>query len=151
MDLTPLGSLMIKTFEDLKCWQACRELRLFVDEKIVPILPKEEKYRLSDQLLRASRSSTANVAEGYGRFHYMDNAKFCSNARGSCWEVLDHLITAHDEELIDKNLLNKGRDMVNTAVKLLNGYMNYLKKASKDSSVHEDISPFGNPPFPDNQ
>ena len=70
MDLIPLGSLMIKTFEDLKCWQACRELRLFVDEKIVPILPKEEKYRLSDQLIRASRSSTANVAEGYGRFHY---------------------------------------------------------------------------------
>ena len=97
---------MIKTFEDLKCWQVCRELRLFVAEKIVPILPKDEKYRLSDQLLRASRSSTANIAEGYGRFHYMDNAKFCSNARGSCWEILDHLITAHDEELIDKNLLD---------------------------------------------
>ena len=80
----------------------------------------------------------------------MDNAKFCSNARGSCWEVLDHLITAHDEEFIDKNLLNKGRDLVNDAVKLLNGYMNYLKKAGKDSSVHEDISLFGNPRFSDN-
>ncbi len=52
---------------------------------------------MGDQLLRAARSTTANIAEGYGRFHYLDNAKFCSNARGSCWEVLDHLIAGVDE------------------------------------------------------
>ncbi|NBS53827.1 MAG: four helix bundle protein, partial [Spartobacteria bacterium] len=56
-------------------------------------MPKEEKYRLGDQLTRASRSITANIAEGYGRFHYLDSSKFFSNARGSTYEVLDHLIT----------------------------------------------------------
>ena len=78
------------------------------------------------------------MAEGYGRYHYMDNAKFCSNARGSCWEVLDHLITAFDEKLIPPEMLSTGRRLVNTAVKLLNGYMNYLKRAGKKSAVHED-------------
>ena len=43
-------------------------------------------------------------AEGYGRFHYKDNAKFCSNARGSLYEVIDHLITALDEDLIQNEL-----------------------------------------------
>ena len=116
--------MAIRTFEDLECWKACRELRLFVAKEVVFALPREERFRLADQVLRAARSSTANLAEGYGRFHYMDNAKFCSNSRGSCWEVLDHLITAHDEELIQTNMLSKGRDLVNTAVKLINGYMN---------------------------
>jgi four helix bundle protein len=67
--------------------------------------------------------------EGYGRFHYLDNAKFCSNSRGSCWEVLDHLITANDEGLLELALLDQGRARVAQAIKLLNGYMNYLKRA----------------------
>jgi four helix bundle protein len=121
----------IRTFEDLECWKACRALRLFVSDKVIPVLPKEERFGLASQLLRSARSTTANIAEGYGRFHYLDNAKFCSNSRGSCWEVLDHLITANDEGMISDELLATGRELVNIAVKLLNGYMNYLKRASQ--------------------
>ena len=121
----------ISSFEDLECWKACRDLRLFVAKEILPILPKDEKYRLGDQILRAARSTNANIAEGYGRFHYMDNSKFCSNARGSCCEVLDHLITACDEGLIPITLLDQGRALVSRANQLLNGYMAYLKRASK--------------------
>jgi len=84
-------------------------LRLFVARQVVPALPRDERYRLGDQLLRAARATTANIAEGYGRFHYLDNAKFCSNARGSCWEVLDNLITGNDESLIPADLLSRKR------------------------------------------
>ena len=138
-----MSSKKVNTFEDLKCWQACRELRLFVAKKVVPTLPPEEKFSLREQVLKASRSTTANLAEGYGRFHYLDNAKFCSNSRGSCWEVLDHLITANDENFISVDILSEGRELVNISIKLINGYMNYLKRASKKQSVHEDISPYG--------
>ncbi|HKL21573.1 MAG TPA: four helix bundle protein [Tichowtungia sp.] len=120
----------IKTFEDLECWKACRKLRLFVAKTVKPVLPEEERFELTSQIVRAARSTTANIAEGYGRFHYMDNAKFCSNSRGSAWEVLDHLITASDEDMISDQIFSNGRELVNTAVKLLNGYMNYLKKAA---------------------
>lgn len=123
----------LKSFEDLKCWQACRDLRVFVKQQIVPKLPADEKFRLIDQIIRSSRSTTANIAEGYGRFHYLDNAKFCSNSRGSCWETLDHLITANDDKLIDKDLLEKGRAKVSEAIKILNGYISYLQKSSKQS------------------
>ena len=124
------GSSVIRSFEELECWKHCRTLRIFVAKQIVPALPKEERYRLADQILRAARSATANIAEGYGRFHHLDNAKFCSNARASCWEVLDHLISALDEELLPNGLVDEGRGHVNSAVKLLNGYMNYLKRAN---------------------
>src|SRR6059058_1432980 len=125
---------VIRTFEDLECWKQCRMLRLFVARQVVSALPRDERYRLGDQLLRAGRSTTANIAEGYGRFHYLDNAKFCSNARGSCWEVLDHLITAHDEGFLPVALLDEGRARVTPAVKLLNGYMNYLKRAGANEA-----------------
>ena len=136
--------MKIQTFEDLNCWKECRKLRLFISKQVVPLLPKYEQYRLGDQMIRAARSTTANIAEGYGRFHYMDNAKFCSNSRGSCLETLDHLITAHDEELISHEIYSQGRELVFTAIKLLNGYMNYLQKAgkSKSSSTREDIGDY---------
>jgi four helix bundle protein len=104
---------------------------LFVAKTVLPALPQDEKYRLGDQILRAARSTTANISEGYGRFHYLDNAKFCSNARGSVCEVHDHLITALDEDLITSELFEKGKTLVDLSMKLLNGYISYLQKAAK--------------------
>ena len=130
----------IRSFEDLKCWQACRALRLFVAHEVLPKLPREEQYRLADQMIRAARSTTANIAEGYGRFHYMDNAKYCSNARGSCYEVLDHLIAGNDGGIVSDDLLVKGRTLVADAVRMINGYLNYLHKAGKQNVVRESSS-----------
>jgi four helix bundle protein len=118
----------ITSFEDLECWQASRRLRIFIAKTIVPSLPKGERYGLASQILRSARSTTANIAEGYGRFHYLDNAKFCSNARGSCFETLDHLITANDEEMISTDTLVEGRKLTDEANKILNGYIKYLRK-----------------------
>jgi four helix bundle protein len=120
----------LRTFEDLECWKASRELRVFVARVFCKALPNDERYRLGDQILRSARSVTANIAEGYGRFHYLDNAKFCSNARGSCWETIDHMITAHDEHLIQPELLEQGRALAANATALLNGYISYLRRAS---------------------
>jgi len=123
---------LILGFEDLECWKACRVLRLFVAREVLPALPACEKFRLGDQVLRAARSTTANIAEGYGRFHYGDNAKFLSNTRGSLQEVLDHLICGHDELLIPATLLDKGRQLVTEALKLTNGYLRYLRQTTNN-------------------
>ncbi len=142
--------MKIQTFEDLNAWQACRALRIFVAKQVIPCLPKYELYRLGDQILRSARSTTANLAEGYGRFHYMDNAKYCSNSRGSCWETLDHLITAHDEGFIADDQLSEGRKLAHEAIKLINGYMNYLQKTgkTKSSGVGEQTVQYGEDSYP---
>ena len=121
----------LKTFEDLECWQACRELRLFA-VKACNGLPKEEGYRLKDQILRSARSTTANLAEGYGRFHYQENIQYCRHARGSAYEVLDHFITGVDESLIADAALSECRILVEKSVKLLNGYIRYLGSRKKN-------------------
>jgi len=119
----------IRTFEDLDCWKAGRELRRFVSV-LVKEFPKEEIFQLTAQIKNASRSITHNIAEGYGRYHYLDNAKFCSNARGSLFEVLDQLITAHDDGFIANEELEKGRKIFDATLRPLNGYIKYLQSAA---------------------
>jgi four helix bundle protein len=118
-----------KTFEDLECWQACRNLRNFA-VKVCKELPKEEAYRLKDQILRSARSTTANLAEGYGRFHYQESIQYCRHARGSAYEVLDHFITGVDENLITEATLSECRILVEKSVQLLNG--RYLESRKKN-------------------
>lgn len=57
-----MDSQPIRSFEDLQCWQACRELRLFVRRDVIPALPKEERFRLSDPLIRPSRPTSNGPA-----------------------------------------------------------------------------------------
>ena len=123
----------ILRFEDLECWQACRVVRKFVCLEVVPHLPVEERFRLCDQLLRSARSTTANIAEGFGRRHYLDNAKFIRNSLGSLHECLDHMITAADEKLVDVGVLKKFRELFETAVSLSNGYAAYLHRSAKSA------------------
>jgi four helix bundle protein len=72
----------MKSFEELECWKKSAFLRKEIGV-LVKTFPKEEKFRLIDQMIRCSRSVTANIAEGYGRFHYQEFVQFCRQSRGS--------------------------------------------------------------------
>ncbi|TPG38742.1 four helix bundle protein [Flavobacterium pectinovorum] len=118
----------LKSFEDLECWKAARELRIFVSQNIIPKFSIEEKYALTSQLRRSSRSVSDNIAEGYGRYHYQENIQFCRIARGSLTEALNQVITAMDENYIEEDLLQQFRERFERTKAILNGYINYLAK-----------------------
>ena len=122
-----MGGNSLKTFEDLKCWQACREVRIFIIN-IVKSYPKEEKYSIVDNMKRAARSTTQNIAEGFGRFHYRENMQFCRISRGSLFELIDDLIASVDEGFISQDDYQLGRDKIAKALALLNGYISYLNR-----------------------
>lgn len=67
---------MASGFEDLNCWKACQELKFYIKENVLVKLPNDEKFDLFSQLRRASRSATANIAEGYGRYYDKSNKIF---------------------------------------------------------------------------
>ena len=121
---------MAEGFENLKCWQECFELKQFIRTTILPKLPKSERFDLHSQILRAARSATANVAEGYGRYHYKDNVRFLIHARGSVTELLDHVIEAKACAYIDEEELEQLRTKIGTCIRLINGYIKYLRKES---------------------
>ncbi len=88
--------MKLLSFEELDCWKACRIVRNEV-KVLIKKFPTEEKYALTDNMRRASRSITENIAEGFGRFHYQENIQFCRISRGSLFELTDQYITAKDE------------------------------------------------------
>ena len=116
---------------DLECWKSARELRKI--SELIKDFPADEKFRLKDQIIRSSRSVSANIAEGYGRFHYQENIQFCRMARGSLYETQEHLICALDENFITEEQFSKANDHLLTCLKILNGYILYLKKTKKDT------------------
>ncbi len=116
-----------KSFEELACWQEARILRNFVKDGIIPKLPNSEKFELVSQIRRSSRSIGNNIAEGFGRFHYQENIQFCRTASGSLNETLDHIIIALDEAYITGEEFEKYKDLHYSTLKILNGYIKYLK------------------------
>ncbi|MFZ4400659.1 MAG: four helix bundle protein [Bacteroidales bacterium] len=123
----------MNSFEDLDVYKECSALRNSIWE-FSKKLHKEETFRLKDQLIRASRSVTANIAEGYGRFHYQENIQFCRQARGSVYETLDHLICAFDCGYLTESEMNNFREKIIICLKMLNGYISYLKKAKESTT-----------------
>ena len=122
---------MAENFESLECWQRCNELKMFLKENVLRKLPASERYELHSQILRASRSSTANIAEGWGRYHFKDNIKFLVNARGSVAEILDHAIEAESWNYITKETLIEIRSQTTRCMQVINGYIRYLRKSNE--------------------
>ena len=116
------------SFRELDCWKEAVVLRQKVREATQQF-PSDERYRLTDQLVRATRSATANIAEGFGRFHYQENIQFCRHSRGSLHEVLDHLIVAHEEGYLGKESFQELFSQTDKCINILNGYIRYLGKA----------------------
>lgn len=61
-------------FEELEAWKACLEVVRWVREIVKENFPKH--YDLKDNMSRAARSTTRNIAEGFGRHHHGENRIF---------------------------------------------------------------------------
>lgn len=121
----------INSFEDLECWNSATDLRRYVSKRILPKFPADEKFALTNQLRRFSRSISDNIPEGYGRYHFQENIQACRVARGSLCESLNQVIIARDEDYIDDEIMLEFRQMYEKTKAILNGYINYLKNAKK--------------------
>lgn len=120
-----------KGFESLKVWQKAHSLMLDVHKKLIPLVLRaspDERFDLVSQIRRSSKSVSANIAEGYGRFYYGDNVRFCYNARGSLDETVNHLMAALDLEYCSKPLYDDLRSQADETRRMLNGYIEWLKE-----------------------
>ncbi|MFM1875832.1 MAG: hypothetical protein RL266_1569 [Bacteroidota bacterium] len=114
-------------FRDLLVWQKGRIYRNQCAALARSKFPVEEKFRLTDQLIRASRAVTAMIAEGHGRFHHKENIQSCRMARGEVTETVDHLTVALDEKYIDEAEFKRMDELAEELVRLLNGYIRHLQ------------------------
>ena len=91
-------------------------------------LPAIERYDLAPQLRRSSKSVMANVAEGYGRYHYLDRLRFFYIARGSLDETINHIITSRDLKYISEACFHELHALAQETRRTLNGYIGYVRK-----------------------
>jgi four helix bundle protein len=113
-------------FESLKFYQDSLKL-LKASYKLAGNLPNYERYNLSDQLRRASCSILLNIAEGYGRYHYLERLRFLYIARGSLSETLSAFIIAQNLEYCNQEQLNWSRKIKEKIEQNLNGYCRFIR------------------------
>ncbi len=139
--------MSIKSLETLETWKKAKEFTLRVYREVLPLLPPEEKWNLGQQLRRSSNSIPANIAEGYGRYYFQENIRFCYNARGSLEETLSHLVICHEMKYMSDSLYESLEQDGEKLTQLINGYVGYLKRSKQgqnepgvDHAVREDTS-----------
>lgn len=124
---TKVGYNEKRDFTSLICWQDARNVKLFFYNNVLTILPENEKYNLEIQIRKTTISSTANIAEGYGRYHYQEGIQFYRISRGSMYESKDHLISSFDLNYISEELYKQGLELIEKAKISINGYIKYVK------------------------
>lgn len=122
----------IRDFKDLEVWRCARQLRHEI-YSLTRTLPEIEKFGLASQLMRAATSVTANIAEGFGRFGYQENAQMCRQPRGSLYELRDHLTTCVDEEYLSGDEGRRLDALAQNACRLLNGYLRSTLERKRNS------------------
>ena len=134
-----MGKTPASTFEDLEVYQVAHQFRKAM-YRIAKLLPAEEKFGLASQVRRAAVSLTNNIAEGHGRYHYLDQIKFTLQSRGSLEELIDDLNLCVDEEYLPIEEIGALKEQGWRVRQLIDGYIRYLreqKNAIGPSSVRE--------------
>lgn len=116
----------MRDYTKLEVWKKSHDMYMHLKKIIAPKLPKEERYELTSQLMRAALSVPLNIVEGCGRFTDKDFAHFLDNALGSvnetdyCCYAASELSYITEEEYIDINkLVNEVRGMLISFLKFL--------------------------------
>ena len=119
-----------KGFESLEVWKLAMQLGELV-YKIVQQWEYFDKRGLGQQWTGSTDSVGNNIAEGYGRYYFSENRKFCFYARGSLYESKTQCMKAFSRKLVTEESYNELYSRYETLSKKLNNYIKYIEKQSQ--------------------
>lgn len=118
--------------EDLEVYQLAES---FGDE--IWFIVREWDYFAKDtvgkQMVKAADSISANIAEGYGRFHYKENKNFCYFSRGSIIETKGWLKKSKNRKLLNDEQFNLLFEKLQAIHLKLNAYIKFIGKSGGKS------------------
>jgi four helix bundle protein len=120
------------SFMEMPLWQKAHKLVLDI-YGLSALFPKEEVYGLTSQMRRSALSGSGNIAEAFGRFHYLDKNNFYFNARGSLEETRSYLIVSQDLGYTKPEAVNTVMDNINAISEELNTVVKSLRIRTQQS------------------
>ena len=120
--------------EDLQVYQISMQLADEVHDLILE-WDNFHKFSTGTQLLDAADSISANISEGYGRFHYKDHKNFLYFSRGSLSETKTWLTKARNRKLISEE---KFGDLLNRYNSLGVKLNNYIKSIGNKGDANNN-------------
>jgi len=93
------------------------------------------KYSIGQQIVRSADSIAANIAEGYGRYHFKDRKNFMFYARGSHYETITWLTKARNRKIISNEFYEGIIVKMEKLDVKINNYINTLESKSNNKSL----------------
>lgn len=116
--------------KDLEVYKAAREISKLVWE-VYKSLTFEEKKIVGDQFIRSNDSIGSNIAEGYGRFHFLERIKFYYNSRGSLSESSNWTEIMIERNIRNKQFLENLKKLLKEEEIKLNNYISSIYKSKE--------------------
>jgi four helix bundle protein len=117
--------------KDLEIYKICLEISCCA-WLIYKKLPWREKKIVGDQWIKAIDSIGANIAEGFGRFHYLDKNKFNYNARGSLLESIHWTQLLKERRIITEKEGDEFLQKLESLLPRLNAYIGITRNKNKN-------------------
>lgn len=122
--------------KDLEVYQLAFELSTVV-WNIISKWDEFSRKSLGIQLIRSADSIGANIAEGFGRFHFKDNKLFCYYARGSLEETKHWLRLAYKRKILSKEDFDSVSPLMDKLPPKLNSYIKSIGEKNDDNTSDE--------------
>lgn len=123
----------VEAFEDLEVYRLAEE----VGDRVWDLVlgwDNFAKYSMGSQMTRSADSIGANIAEGFGRFHFAENKQFNRIARGSLYETRHWIRRANKRNMISKEKLDLLNGLLNELSPRLNAYIRSIGSKQKNPS-----------------
>jgi four helix bundle protein len=121
----------MRDYKKLEVWKKAHVLYMFMKKNIAIKFPKEERFELTSQLLRATLSVPLNIVEGCGRYTDKDFAHFLDSALGSTNEADYCCFAAFELKYISEAEYNSVNKMINETRAMLISFIKFLRGDNK--------------------
>ena len=117
----------MKTYRDLKVWQVAYAVALELHEAVRQF-PLDERFEMSRDLRRTSRSVVYNITEGAGRQTIRQQIHFLNIASGSASELECQILLCGDMALLSRKEVERYSSRITAVRRMLYGMMAALAK-----------------------
>lgn len=124
----------IGSFEDLDVYRLAEDLG---DQiwNIVSSWPNFPRNSLGYQLVKSADSIGANIAEGFGRFHFAENKQFVRISRGSLYETRHWLRRAYKRDLLKEKEIKGLLKLLEELTPRLNAYIGSIGRKKQQMTI----------------